>query len=304
MLPSLGRKVSTFQSVTWSPTACWTPLRVGGGVGGCKLQAANCTSQVSTELQLCSRPLQPVCWALKTFSRRALDQWAVASGLEKLLLEVHPPPRKKKSHGLSLCSCLETVTSLLAKTLNPKNGNGAHTASTPGKMRGSESTGPWGCKDSDTTERLTLFHFQSHFSSAYRAPSLRTQTRVGEERQWCNFSAQEGETQRGKSPKLPLAGANATPRTRFCFLCHQKSYLSVPVSTNWRRCLLDKTARIRLLIYHGNDWNNAHCWTKQEVSRKTTRSPNLSLTTRIPYLGQDKFLKSLEVGNGLSNSKR
>ena len=112
----------------------------------------------------------------------------VASGLEKLLLEVHPPPRKKKSHGLSLCSCLETVTSLLAKTLNPKNGNGAHTASTLGKIQGSESAGPWGCKDSDTTERLTLFHFQSRFSSAYRAPSLeweeeRLQTRVGEERQ-------------------------------------------------------------------------------------------------------------------------
>ena len=29
-----------------------------------------------------------------------------------------------------------------------------------------------------------------------------------------------------------------------------------------------------------------------------------TLTTRIPYLGQDKFLKSLEVGNGLSNSKQ
>ena len=132
---------------------------------------------------------------------------------------------------------------------------------------------PWGCKESDTTERLTLFHFQSHFSSACRAPSLRAQTRVGEERQGCNFPAREGEAQRGKSPKRPLARANATPRARFCFLRHQNSCLSVPVSTNWKRHLLDTTTRRRLLPYRGNDWNNCALLDKTKSFKGNDQKP-------------------------------
>ena len=60
-----------------------------------------------------------------------------------LISELFKPPTPPKKNPMGfLCVPVETVTSLLAKTLNPKNGNGAHTASTPGKMRGSESAGP------------------------------------------------------------------------------------------------------------------------------------------------------------------
>lgn len=115
MLPSLGRKVSTFQSMPWSSTAnCASGcLGVVGGVH------VSCSRQHSIN----------ICWEptlLKTSPTPELSSedifWAsfgtVASGLEKLLLEA-----LQKSHGLPLHSCPEKVTSLPQRLQSQRKGS-------------------------------------------------------------------------------------------------------------------------------------------------------------------------------------
>lgn len=131
-------------------------------------------------------------------------------------------------------------------------------------------------------------------SAGCRAPSAQNSgiTEVQEQSRGRNFLAGEDEAQEVKSPRQPLAGAKIMSRTIPSVLPWQVGCL-LPISNSWKGHLTDKTVRIQILIYHGNDWNNAHCGTKGKVSKESASSPFLSLTARTPYFCPELLPKIL-----------
>lgn len=159
--------------------------------------------QIFSKSPFYEQALGPLCWALKTvFSRIASDQWTVASGFWKLLLEV-----SEQVPWVFSVSVLRKSSAFPTKTF---------------KHEGRE----WSLWSSHSTCPLSSQHYPWNVglrrASASSAHTSR-HPQGWEEHQGCNFSAWEGEAQKAKSPNQPLADTATIPRTQSSCLCHRTS---------------------------------------------------------------------------------